>query len=99
MFGLCEFAGLLRGDAEVVPVFGHVRLEPHELSQHCHGFAVAAAGDDHITHTSLYDGTVEGLDYPELRARSAQFHPEAAPGPHDAASIIASWVEELKAVA
>ena len=50
-----------------------------------------------ITHSSLYDGTVEGLDYPELRARSAQFHPEAAPGPHDAASIIGSWVEELKA--
>ena len=34
-----------------------------------------------VTHSSLYDGTVEGLDYPELRARSAQFHPEAAPGP------------------
>jgi carbamoyl-phosphate synthase small subunit len=52
-----------------------------------------------VTHSSLYDGTVEGLDYPELRARSAQFHPEASPGPHDAASIIGSWVEELKAVA
>ena len=49
-----------------------------------------------MTHSSLYDGTVEGLDYPELRARSAQFHPEAAPGPHDAASIISDWVEELK---
>ena len=33
------------------------------------------------THVSLYDGTVEGLDYPELRARSVQFHPEAGPGP------------------
>ena len=37
---------------------------------------------------SLYDGTVEGLDFPELRARSAQFHPEAGPGPHDARPII-----------
>ena len=36
------------------------------------------------THVSLYDGTVEGLDYPELHARSVQFHPEAGPGPHDA---------------
>ena len=33
------------------------------------------------THVSLYDGTVEGLDFPELRARSVQFHPEAGPGP------------------
>jgi carbamoylphosphate synthase small subunit len=40
---------------------------------------------------------VEGLSYPELRARSAQFHPEAAPGPHDAASIIGAWIDELKA--
>ena len=64
-----------------------------------HGFADAADDDRAVTHTSLYDGTVEGLDYPELRARSAQFHPEAAPGPHDAASIIAGWVDELKQAA
>ena len=64
-----------------------------------HGFAVETADDANVTHTSLYDGTVEGLDYPELRARSAQFHPEASPGPHDAASIIARWVDELRAAA
>jgi carbamoyl-phosphate synthase small subunit len=64
-----------------------------------HGFAVEAADDANVTHTSLYDGTVEGLDYPAERARSAQFHPEASPGPHDARPIIAGWVEELNAVA
>ncbi len=64
-----------------------------------HGFAVESSDDDNVTHTSLYDGTVEGLDYPKLRARSAQFHPEASPGPHDAAPIIARWVDELKAAA
>ena len=62
-----------------------------------HGFAVAPGSDDGVTHVSLYDGTVEGLHYPELRARSAQFHPEASPGPHDGAPIIAEWVEELRA--
>ena len=62
-----------------------------------HGFAVTSGDDSGVTHSSLYDGTVEGLDYPELRARSAQFHPEASPGPHDAASIIGSFVDELKA--
>jgi carbamoyl-phosphate synthase small subunit len=61
-----------------------------------HGFAVAPGEDDGVTHVSLYDRTVEGLHYPELRARSAQFHPEASPGPHDGAPIIAEWVEELR---
>ena len=46
-----------------------------------HGFAVAPSADRAATHESLYDGTVEGLAYPELRARSVQFHPEAGPGP------------------
>ena len=64
-----------------------------------HGFAVARGDDAGVTHSSLYDGTVEGLDYPELRARSAQFHPEASPGPRDAAPIIARWVEELRTAA
>jgi carbamoyl-phosphate synthase small subunit len=64
-----------------------------------HGFAVEASADRHVTHESLYDGTVEGLDYPELRARSVQFHPEAGPGPHDAWPILADWVEEVRLAA
>jgi carbamoyl-phosphate synthase small subunit len=64
-----------------------------------HGFAVAPGDGEGVTHHSLYDETVEGLHYPELRARSAQFHPEASPGPHDGAGIIAAWVEELRSVA
>ena len=64
-----------------------------------HGFAVASSADREATHESLYDGTVEGLSYPELRARSVQFHPEAGPGPHDAWSILAEWVEEVQLAA
>jgi carbamoyl-phosphate synthase small subunit len=64
-----------------------------------HGFAVREAGERAATHVSLYDGTVEGLEYPELRARSLQFHPEAGPGPHDARPLIESWVEEVRAAA
>jgi len=78
------------------PVLDHRTRKVVVTSQN-HGFAVAAADDNRVTHTSLYDGTVEGLAYPELRARSAQFHPEASPGPHDAATIIGAWVEELAA--
>ncbi len=62
-----------------------------------HGFAVAPTDAQEATHVSLYDGTVEGLDFPELRAHSVQFHPEAGPGPHDAWPIIERWVEELAA--
>jgi carbamoyl-phosphate synthase small subunit len=61
-----------------------------------HGFAVRATDDAAATHESLYDGTVEGLRYPELRARSVQFHPEAGPGPHDAWPILEDWVTEVK---
>jgi carbamoyl-phosphate synthase small subunit len=78
------------------PVLDHRTRKVLVTSQN-HGFAVAAGDESGVTHSSLYDGTVEGLDYPELRARSAQFHPEASPGPHDAASIIGSFVDELKA--
>jgi carbamoyl-phosphate synthase small subunit len=80
------------------PVLDH-RTNTVLVTSQNHGFAVAAGDETGVTHSSLYDGTVEGLAYPELRARSAQFHPEASPGPHDAAGIIGGFVEELKAVA
>jgi carbamoyl-phosphate synthase small subunit len=60
-----------------------------------HGFAVAPSEAREATHVSLYDGTVEGLDFPLEQARSVQFHPEAGPGPHDAWPIIKGWVEEV----
>ena len=62
-----------------------------------HGFCVDATESPEVTHVSLYDGTVEGLAFPELRARSLQFHPEAGPGPHDAWPLLEGWVSELAA--
>jgi carbamoyl-phosphate synthase small subunit len=64
-----------------------------------HGFAVAPTETGAVTHLSLYDGTVEGLAFPELRARSVQFHPEASPGPHDARRLIDDWVREIRSLA
>jgi len=61
-----------------------------------HGFAVEATEGAEATHVSLYDGTVEGFDFPDLRARSVQFHPEAGPGPHDAWPILERFVQELR---
>jgi carbamoyl-phosphate synthase small subunit len=60
-----------------------------------HGFAVEPSDAQEATHVSLYDGTVEGLEFPGERARSVQFHPEAGPGPHDAWPILEQWVEEV----
>jgi carbamoyl-phosphate synthase small subunit len=64
-----------------------------------HGFAVKPSTAREARHISLYDGTVEGLKFPELRARSVQFHPEAGPGPHDAWGLLEDWVEEVSDVA
>ena len=64
-----------------------------------HGFAVAPGQSREETHVSLYDGTVEGLELRNERARSVQFHPEAGPGPHDAWGILESWVEEVSGLA
>ena len=60
-----------------------------------HGFAVRATDAWEATHVSLYDDTVEGLEFPNLGARSLQFHPEAGPGPHDAWPLLESWVDEV----
>jgi carbamoyl-phosphate synthase small subunit len=60
-----------------------------------HGFAVDGDGPA-VSHRSLYDETVEGLEWPEERLASVQFHPEAGPGPHDAWPILERWVEEVR---
>ena len=71
-----------------------------EISSHNHGFAVHAeslpAGVQ-VTHLNLNDGCVEGLAAPEQRAFSVQYHPEAAPGPHDSRYLFADFVRLMKA--
>ncbi len=57
-----------------------------EITSQNHGYAVAEgslAGAD-VTHVNLNDGVIEGIACREVPAFSVQYHPEAAPGPHDA---------------
>jgi carbamoyl-phosphate synthase small subunit len=75
---------------------GEVRITSHN-----HGFAVDPAGWDRgpdgvratafgrveVSHRNLNDDTVEGLRCLDVPAFSVQYHPEAAPGPHDAAGM------------
>jgi carbamoyl-phosphate synthase small subunit len=108
VLGIClghQLLGLALGHRTYKLPFGHRGANHPVLERRTgrvlvtsqnHGFAVEASDGAEVTHVSLYDGTVEGLDVPELRARSVQFHPEAGPGPHDAWSILESWVEELR---
>ena len=58
-----------------------------EITSHNHGFSVeekSLPSGVRVTHRNLNDQTVEGLESVEYPAYSVQYHPEAAPGPHDA---------------
>ena len=109
VLGIClghQLLGLATGHETYKLPFGH-RGANHPVLERAtgrvlvtsqnHGFAVAATDDAEATHVSLYDDTVEGFDFPDLRASSAQFHPEAGPGPHDAWPLLEGWVEDVAA--
>jgi carbamoyl-phosphate synthase small subunit len=108
VLGIClghQLLGLATGHETFKLPFGH-RGANHPVlerptgrvlvTSQNHGFAVAPSDDAEATHVSLYDGTVEGFDFRDLRARSVQFHPEAGPGPHDAWPILEQWLEEVR---
>ncbi len=50
-----------------------------------------------MSHVDLNAGVVEGLRLLDARAFSVQYHPEAAPGPHDATGLFASFVALMEA--
>lgn len=73
-----------------------------EITSQNHGFVVdldslSAAGQKvEVTHINLNDQTVEGIRHLEIPAFSVQYHPEAAPGPHDAHYLFHRFVEMME---
>ena len=108
MLGIClghQLMGLATGHETTKLPFGHRGANHPVLDRRSgrvlvtsqnHGFAVVPSERAEATYVSLYDGTVEGFDFPELQAESVQFHPEAGPGPHDAWPVLERWVERLR---
>ncbi|OZN25404.1 carbamoyl-phosphate synthase small subunit [Actinobacillus seminis] len=111
IFGIClghQLLGLASGGKTKKMAFGHhganhpvqdLSTQKVMITSQNHGFEV----DEHslpqnvkITHRSLFDNSVQGIELTNQSAFSFQGHPEASPGPNDVAYLFDKFVDELR---
>ncbi len=112
IFGIClghQILGLALGGKTYKLKFGHrganhpvlnLRNRRVEITSHNHGFAVdpdsLKASEVEITHVNLNDQTLEGFRHRSEPVFCVQYHPEAAPGPHDSHYLFDEFVKLME---
>jgi len=111
IFGIClghQVLGFAFGGSTFKLKFGHrganqpvkdLQTGKVAITSQNHGFAVdpkTLPPEVELTHINLNDGTVEGMRHKELPIFSVQYHPEAAPGPHDASYFFSQFVDLIE---
>ncbi|RUO80423.1 carbamoyl-phosphate synthase small subunit [Idiomarina tyrosinivorans] len=112
IFGIClghQLLALASGARTMKMKFGHhganhpvkdIARGTVMITSQNHGFAVdeSSLPDTlEVTHVSLFDGTLQGIQRKDIPAFSFQGHPEASPGPHDAAPLFDHFIELIEA--
>jgi carbamoyl-phosphate synthase small subunit len=110
-FGIClghQLLGLASGGRTIKMKFGHhganhpvLEIDTGRvmISSQNHGFAVdegSLPANVRVTHRSLFDGSVQGLERTDAPAFCFQGHPEASPGPHDIRPLFDRFIQLME---